>query len=81
LVDQFYIFNTNDELKEIIQRASPDYIVKGSDWKGNVVGQEFAKEIVFYPLNKSISSTIIANRVKLKHIQAQLKQYEKVSHK
>jgi D-beta-D-heptose 7-phosphate kinase/D-beta-D-heptose 1-phosphate adenosyltransferase len=47
LVDQVHVFGSNEELYELIKKYKPDIIVKGADWKGNVVGSDLA-EVVLY---------------------------------
>ena len=36
-VDSVVVFDTDDELKEIIKKYEPDVMVKGSDWKGHSI--------------------------------------------
>lgn len=63
LVDEVSFFDTNEHLYELIKRYSPDFIVKGSDWTGNVVGSDLA-EVIYVDLNPSISVTKTENRIK-----------------
>tara|TARA_B100001939_G_scaffold25753_3_gene20845 strand:+ start:5211 stop:5612 length:402 start_codon:yes stop_codon:yes gene_type:complete len=57
-VDSVVVFDTDDELKEIIKKYEPDVMVKGSDWKGHsIIGEEYCKEIVFYERSNGQSST------------------------
>lgn len=53
LIDDVLFFNTNDELYSLIKRVKPDMIVKGSDWKGNVVGSDLAEVVLvdLYPIS------------------------------
>lgn len=47
-VESVVIFNTEDELINIIKSYSPDYFVIGSDYKDKkILGAEFAKKIIF----------------------------------
>jgi D-beta-D-heptose 7-phosphate kinase/D-beta-D-heptose 1-phosphate adenosyltransferase len=48
-VDDVIVFNTDQELKNIIKMYSPDIMIKGSDYKGKeIIGAEYCKEIKFY---------------------------------
>jgi cytidyltransferase-like protein len=43
------IFDSDNELENLIKRNTPDYFVIGSDYKDkNIIGGEYAKEIVYY---------------------------------
>jgi len=47
-VDEVVIFNSAEELVDIIKNYKPDYMVKGSDYKGEyIVGQEYCGEVIF----------------------------------
>jgi rfaE bifunctional protein nucleotidyltransferase chain/domain len=57
-VDSVDIFNSEEELADLIKSYSPDYFVIGSDYKDKkIVGSEFAKEIVFIERIRGYSST------------------------
>jgi cytidyltransferase-like protein len=62
MIDQVVYFNTNEELYEIIKLNKPDYIVKGSDWQGNVVGSDLA-EVKLYKRDVPYSSSKIIKRI------------------
>lgn len=48
-VDVVHIFNTKEELEELLESIRPDIMVVGSDWKGKeVVGSHYAKEVKFF---------------------------------
>lgn len=48
-VDEVKIFNTEDELIEIIKGLYPVIMVKGNDYYNKpIVGAEYCKEIIFY---------------------------------
>jgi cytidyltransferase-like protein len=47
LIDQVHVFGSNEELYELIKKYKPDFIVKGADWKGNVIGSDLAEVILF----------------------------------
>ena len=66
-VDYVKIFNSSEELIELIKLDKPDIMVKGSDWQGkSIVGQEHVNQVIFYDRvgNYSTTNTIqdIANR-------------------
>lgn len=59
-IDLTYTFNTKEELTQLIKQTSPDILVVGSDWKGKeIVGREYAKEIVYFNRIKNYSTTNI----------------------
>jgi cytidyltransferase-like protein len=61
LVDEVYKFDSNEELHDLIKKACPDVIVKGSDWTGNVVGSDLA-EVIIVP-KWSFSTTELIKRI------------------
>ena len=64
-VDSVKYFNSDEELKEIIKEYKPDIMIVGSDWKDKeVIGSEFAKELLFYERLTNDSSTNIINNFK-----------------
>lgn len=45
-VDVVHIFNSKEELEDLIKTINPDIMVVGSDWKGKeVVGEQYAKAV------------------------------------
>jgi D-beta-D-heptose 7-phosphate kinase/D-beta-D-heptose 1-phosphate adenosyltransferase len=43
------IFNSDNELIELLEKNKPDYFVIGSDYKDKkIIGSEYAKEIVYF---------------------------------
>jgi D-beta-D-heptose 7-phosphate kinase/D-beta-D-heptose 1-phosphate adenosyltransferase len=57
-VDYVKIFNTREELIELIKLFKPDLMVKGSDWQGkSVVAQEHVKQVIFYDRVGDYSTT------------------------
>ena len=59
-IDLTYIFNSREELIQLIKQTSPDILVVGSDWKGKeIVGGVYAKEIVYFNRIKNYSTTNI----------------------
>lgn len=64
-VDKVFVFDTDDELRSLIQAC--DIMVKGSDYRDKpIVGQEICKQIVFFERLNGYSTTNkiqdIANR-------------------
>ncbi len=80
-VDYIVIFDTPDPL-ELIQKVSPDILVKGSDWTGAVVGQDWVEQhggmVKLMPLFAGRSTTNIIEKVIEQHMD-QMKGVDKVS--
>ena len=67
LVDRVDIFDTDEELVNLIRNYDPDMMIKGSDYRNKpIIGAEFCKEIRFYDRLERYSTTNkiqdIANR-------------------
>lgn len=66
VVDYVLIFD-EDTPKEIIEQITPDVLIKGTDWQGNVVGQEWVEghggKVVLMPLAPGQSTTNIITEV------------------
>tara|TARA_R110000824_G_scaffold376169_2_gene567262 strand:+ start:400 stop:795 length:396 start_codon:yes stop_codon:yes gene_type:complete len=59
-IDEVRSFNTTQGLKNLIKEIEPDIMVIGSDWRDKtVVGQEHAKELLFFERIKGYSTTSI----------------------
>ena len=57
-VDRVYIFNSDDELFNLVKTISPYIMVIGSDWKDNkVIGSEHAHKIEFFKRMEEYSTT------------------------
>ena len=57
-IDEVHIFNTSEELEDIIRDIAPDFMVIGSDWKNKpVIGSEHAKELRFFEKIDGYSTT------------------------
>jgi D-beta-D-heptose 7-phosphate kinase/D-beta-D-heptose 1-phosphate adenosyltransferase len=57
-VDRVEIFDSDDELRQLIKDFNPDLMVKGSDYRGKeIIGSEFCKEIKFYDRLEKYSTT------------------------
>lgn len=63
-VDQVEVFDTDDDLINILRDYSPDIMVKGSDWgTGPLIGEQHCKKILFYERQDNASTTAIIERV------------------
>ena len=63
-VDYVTIFNQETPIN-LIKKIKPDYLVKGSDYnKSQVVGKEYAKEILLIDFVDGKSTTNIINKIK-----------------
>jgi bifunctional ADP-heptose synthase (sugar kinase/adenylyltransferase) len=61
------VFNSDEELAEMIKKYSPDVMVVGSDWEGKkIIGGEYAKEIKYFKRIKGFSTTKILTNGKSK---------------
>ena len=59
-VDEVLVFNSAEQLENLIKEVFPDIMVVGSDWKGKkVVGSEYSKEVVFFDRIEGYSTTNI----------------------
>lgn len=65
-VDYVVVFDEPDP-QQLIEKISPDILLKGADWSGAVVGQQWVEEhggkVVLMPLSKGQSTTNIIERV------------------
>ena len=62
-VDDVIIFKEDTPLG-LIKNIMPDVIVKGGDWKKkDVIGKEFAKEVVIIPYLKGYSTTNLIKKI------------------
>jgi D-beta-D-heptose 7-phosphate kinase/D-beta-D-heptose 1-phosphate adenosyltransferase len=61
-VDTVVIFNSDEMLRELLERYKPDKFIIGSDYLGKeIIGQEFAKQIVIFDRLDKFSTTDILN--------------------
>ena len=59
-VDHVYVFNTKEELTNLVKSVAPDLMVVGDDYKNkNVVGAEHAKNLHFFEKLDGYSTTKI----------------------
>jgi D-beta-D-heptose 7-phosphate kinase/D-beta-D-heptose 1-phosphate adenosyltransferase len=57
-IDVVHIFNSKEELEDLIKTINPDIMIVGSDWKGKeVVGGQYAKEVRFFDRVGEYSTT------------------------
>ena len=62
-IDKVVIFDTEEDQKSCINLYSPDIMVIGSDYKDkNVIGSEYAKELVFFNRIGDYSTTKIVSK-------------------
>ena len=63
-VDRVEIFDTDQELINLIKDFSPDIMVKGSDYKDKpIIGSEYCKKIDFYGRLEKYSTTNTVQRI------------------
>lgn len=63
-VDIVELFDSQDDLINIIKLYKPDIMVKGSDWRGkSIVAEQYVKEIFWYDRIEEYSSTEIIERI------------------
>ena len=59
-VDDVYVFDTDDDLANLIQNYKPDIFVIGSDYKDKpIIGIEYTKEIRYFDRIEEFSTTKI----------------------
>ena len=62
-VDKVIIFETDSELRGLINHIKPDCMVVGSDWKGKtVIGSEYSKSVSFFDRIGEYSTTKILEK-------------------
>ena len=59
-VDTVMVFDSDEKLRELLERYKPDKFFIGSDYLGKeIIGQEFAKQIVIFDRLDKFSTTDI----------------------
>ena len=59
-IEEVIIFNTTEDLEELILLIQPDIMIIGSDWKGKtVVGEQHAQHVRFFDRIEGYSTTDI----------------------
>ena len=62
-VEEVKIFNSDEQLSNIIKQYKPDCMVIGSDWMGKqVIGGQYAKELVYFSRVGNYSTSNILNK-------------------
>ena len=57
-VDEVRLFDSSEELIEIIKDYKPDIMVKGSDYKGrSVIGETYVPEVIYFERIGAYSTT------------------------
>ena len=63
-VDRVEIFDTEEELADLIREFEPDVMVKGEHYRGTaIVGSEYCKQIDFVKINDKYSTTKLIERI------------------
>lgn len=64
-VNRAVVFNSEQELEDIVRDYNPDFMVIGSDYKHKrVVASEYAKHLLFFDRDFRYSSTQIIDTIK-----------------
>ena len=57
-IDVVYIFDSKEDLENLLKSIAPDIMIVGSDWKGKeVVGKHYAKTVRFFDRVGEYSTT------------------------
>ena len=57
-IDVVYIFDSKEDLENLLKSIAPDIMIVGSDWKGKeVVGEQYAKTVRFFDRVGEYSTT------------------------
>jgi len=63
-IDEVIIFNSKDELQELVKTIKPAIMMVGSDYKGKeVVGSDYAKEVRFFNKVRGYSTSKIIESI------------------
>jgi cytidyltransferase-like protein len=61
-VNEVVVFDSREELINLVKEYQPDYMIIGDDYKDQIVyGSEYAKELVFFEKLPNYSTTKILN--------------------
>lgn len=64
VVDDVFIFNSDDGLCDLIKHINPDTMVIGSDYKNKpVIGSQYAKKLMFFDKINGYSTTKIIENI------------------
>ena len=63
-VKNVFVFDSKSELEDIMLFVHPDIFVIGDDYRNKqIIGSQFTKKIVFYPIKKGYSTTNLINQI------------------
>jgi len=63
-VDLVEVFDTDEQLIDLLKLHKPDIMVKGSDWKGKpIIGESYCKKIEYYDRIENYSTTKTIQRI------------------
>lgn len=63
-VDRVLIFNTDEELEDLVKSIKPDIMIVGSDWKNkSVIGSYYSAELKFFDRIDEYSTTKIIESI------------------
>ncbi len=63
-IDKVVLFDSADELENVIKNYQPDVMVKGSDYQGKpIIGSQHCKDIKFYNIVNGYSTTQTIQRI------------------
>ena len=79
MVDEVFIFDTDEELRELVKKLSIDYMVVGDQYRNKeVIGSENSKfGVEFYPVDKRSTTGIIEKLMKEGKLELCEEIYEK----
>lgn len=64
-IDEVRIYNTEEDLKSLLQEIRPDVRILGSEYQNSpITGREFCAEIFYHPRTHSWSSSELRKRIK-----------------
>jgi len=64
-VDRVDIFETEEEMLDLMKAYKPDIMIKGGDYEGKeIVGSDLVEKIIFFPRMEKYSTTNIIKRIK-----------------
>lgn len=63
-VKDVQIFNSKKELEKLIEDLSPDYMIVGEEYRDKeVIGRQYAKELIFYPRMGNWSTSNVVSKI------------------
>jgi len=63
-VKDVQIFDSKKELEKLIEGLSPDYMIVGEEYRDNdVIGKQYAKELIFYPRMGNWSTSNVVSKI------------------